>query len=93
MSEIRHVGKPYVMETFTATCDENGELPPQSEWIKHEREVVLVETSELAQLHSQLSLAKEALRWIADKKSDTSGAHSMRAEKTARETLKKLEST
>lgn len=41
-------------------------------------------------LKMKLKIAVEALEWIADKKSDTDGVHSMRSERTAKQTLEKL---
>lgn len=46
---------------------------------------------EAAPVLSLLREMKEALEWIADKKSDSSGAHSTRSERTAKEALEKLE--
>lgn len=46
--------------------------------------------NEIANLHMKLEIAMTALNWIADKKTDSSGAHSMRSAQSAKEALSKI---
>lgn len=52
------LNEPFIHEWFTFTYDENGNIPPESEWIKHTEERVVITTDRFRALEQKLAVAE-----------------------------------